>query len=247
MTERGVDDGYWDDRFIQKLCKDAKMLFFYLWTNKHCNQAGCYEVTLETISFETRIEIDDLPALFKAIEPKATWFAEDNIVWVRNFVKRQTKSPKFLVAVAKSLKGIRNKEIVAEVVAYNERQHSLSIPYQYNMDIVSIPSASVSVSNAGTVAGNSSDRGGSGGNKRVTDPGLIFNLLVDTFSTGWGWMPKSRETAQLRDLGAEMAAAGGVREPQVIDAFKEAAVHGQDKLKVSYVRAILLDWLGVPR
>ena len=74
---------------------------------------------------------------------------------------------------------------------------------------------------------------------------ILFQLLVDTFPKAWGRMPDSRETAQLRDLGKELSSAGGATAEQVHDAFKEAAV--QLKLSVSYVRAILLDWLGVAR
>jgi len=49
----------------------------------------------------------------------------------------------------------------------------------------------------------------------------------------------------LRDLGKEISSAGGATAKQVYDAFKEAC--GLNKFSVSYVRAILLDWLGVAR
>ena len=73
----------------------------------------------------------------------------------------------------------------------------------------------------------------------------LFNYLVDTFPQAFGRKPDSRETAQLRDLGKEISSAGGATAEQVHDAFKEACSH--NKFSVSYVRAILLDWLGVPR
>ena len=74
---------------------------------------------------------------------------------------------------------------------------------------------------------------------------ILFQLLVDTFPKAWGRMPNSRETAQLRDLGKEISSAGGATAEQVHDAFKEVAK--QNKLYISYVRAVLLDWLGVAR
>ncbi len=73
----------------------------------------------------------------------------------------------------------------------------------------------------------------------------LFGLLEETFPQAFGRKPDSREVAQLRDLGEEISAAGGATAEQVRDAFKEAAL-GQ-KFSVSYVRAILLDWLGVAR
>ncbi len=73
----------------------------------------------------------------------------------------------------------------------------------------------------------------------------LFKSLKETFPQAFGRKPDSREVAQLRDLGEEISAAGGAAAEQVRDAFKEAAL-GQ-KFSVSYVRAILLDWLGVER
>ncbi len=48
----------------------------------------------------------------------------------------------------------------------------------------------------------------------------------------------------MRDLAKEIATVGGTPE-QIHDAFKEAAFH--NKLHISYVRAVLLDWLGIER
>jgi DnaD/phage-associated family protein len=49
----------------------------------------------------------------------------------------------------------------------------------------------------------------------------------------------------LRDLAKNLSAVGGVPLDYIKQAFREAASH--DKRHISYVRAILLDWLGVPR
>ncbi|MFH0801908.1 MAG: hypothetical protein V2A78_05915 [bacterium] len=57
--------------------------------------------------------------------------------------------------------------------------------------------------------------------------------------------PDFRERAQLRDLAKEISAAGGCEFPMVKQAFDEAS--GQHKQHISYVRAVLLDWLGVER
>jgi len=57
--------------------------------------------------------------------------------------------------------------------------------------------------------------------------------------------PDFRELAQLRDLAKEISAAGGCEYPMIKQAFDEAS--GQHKQHISYVRAVLLDWLGVER
>jgi len=92
--------------------------------------------------------------------------------------------------------------------------------------------------------GNSPEASGEKPSPSLTDS-TLFQKLVDTFPQAWGRMPDSRETAQLQDLGKEISSAGGATAKQIRDAFKEAAK--QNKLHLSYVRAILLDWLGIAR
>ena len=93
-----------------------------------------------------------------------------------------------------------------------------------------------------------------------TDINKISNKLIENFRMQWGKVeaknpdkiiprePGGKDLAQLRDLAAELIAAGGCPLSYIREAFREAA--GQEtktKMSVSYVRAILLDWLGVPR
>ena len=146
MPERGFDTGFWGDKFVRALEPLGKYLFSYLWTNDHCNQAGVYEIGLDTIAFETGMPESTLPALLESLAPKVKWLPEDNLIWVKNFLAHQAKSPKFLIAAAKCLNKIRNDGLVTEVVEYNLARHSISIPYQYHIDSVSIPPVSVSAS-----------------------------------------------------------------------------------------------------
>ena len=76
-------------------------------------------------------------------------------------------------------------------------------------------------------------------------PSPVSSTLFDSFPKAFGRKPNSRELAYLRDIEKEISAAGGATAEQVRDAFKEAAA--QNKLHLSYVRAILLDWLGIER
>ena len=148
MPERGFSTDYWADTFVESLPPEGKLLYAYLWTNPHCNQAGLYEITLERIVYETKLPPDSLPSLLKSLEPKVKWYPEQNLVWVKNFIKRQLKSPKFLIAAAKSLSAIHNNGAVSELLEYNLKRYTISIPYPYSKDTVLIPSISVSVSSA---------------------------------------------------------------------------------------------------
>jgi hypothetical protein len=93
----------------------------------------------------------------------------------------------------------------------------------------------------------------------LIEEGEIFDTLIENFRMRWGTRlppnymetkprePNAREKAQLRDLAKELAAAGGSPAETIKQAFDEAAMQGQHKHHISYVRAVLLDWLGVPR
>lgn len=83
------------------------------------------------------------------------------------------------------------------------------------------------------------------GSKLPPSPVASLSSFSESFQKAWGRAPNTREAAQLRDLEKEISAAGGAAPEQIYDAFKEAAVN--NKLHVSYVRAVLLDWLGVER
>jgi hypothetical protein len=92
-----------------------------------------------------------------------------------------------------------------------------------------------------------------------TDIHKILDKLLESFRIEFGRVPAEspgkiipreptpRERAQIRDLAKELSAVGCPL-GYIREAFREAA--GQEnktKMSVSYVRAILLDWLGVER
>jgi len=160
MPQRGFSTSYWTDPFILKLPQEAKLLYAYLWTNIHCNQAGLYEIALETIAFETALPPEDVPRLIRLLEPKVAWYPDGNLIWVKNFLRHQTKSPKFLAAAAKCLSSIHNNGLVKEFLDFNQ-QHNVFIPYQYPKATVAIPDSGTDTHTA-AVTDTNSDSGGGG-------------------------------------------------------------------------------------
>lgn len=160
MPERRFDTGYWNDPDIVELPMRAKMLYLYLWTNRHCNQAGLYEIAIKTISFETGLKLDEIPELFRFLDKKVYWMPDQNMVWVKNFLHRQSKSPQFLSAAAKCLENINNNGLVKEFIDYNSI-YGLSIPYKEGIDRVSIPPYSY----ANALSGKGDRKGGMGERK----------------------------------------------------------------------------------
>ena len=160
MPQRGFSTSYWTDPFILKLPPEAKLLYAYLWTNIHCNQAGLYEIALESIAFETALPLEDVPRLIRMLEPKVAWYPDANLIWVKNFLRHQTKSPKFLAAAAKCLSSIHNNGLVKEFLDFNQ-QHNVLIPYQYPKATVAIPDSGTDTHTA-AVTDTNSDSGGGG-------------------------------------------------------------------------------------
>ncbi|MDD5037954.1 MAG: hypothetical protein PHN78_01355, partial [Dehalococcoidales bacterium] len=191
MAERGFQTELWTDPYIQGLPPEAKLLFIYLWTNKHCNQAGLYEVTLKTMAFDTGLSQDSLNALLKQLEPKVAWYPEQNIIWVKNFLKRQCKSQSFLIAAAKCLKSIRLNVLVKEFIEYNQGFDMASLCEDYGRTVV--PSSQhggttvpipdpVPDTTPGAVQGRGNDRKGvvkGKGKTRKTPNPIVAEILIE--------------------------------------------------------------------
>jgi len=160
VPERGFASETWNsDEWFQDLSRDQRYLFIYLWTNDHCNPAGLYHITLKTISDEALFSKDELPEFLNSLAPKVKWYPETNLIWVKNFLKRQSKSPKFIAAAAKCLTTITNSGAVEELLNYNMLRYSISIPYRYYMDRISILTrVSVPAPDSVPVSGSGSDK-----------------------------------------------------------------------------------------
>ncbi|GAJ22651.1 unnamed protein product, partial [marine sediment metagenome] len=198
-------------------------LFIYLWTNDHCNQAGLYHITLKTISDEALFSKDELPELLNSLVPKVKWYPEENLVWVKNFIKRQSKSPKFLIAVAKSLTTVHNNGAIAELLEYNSRRYSISIPYPYTTSTVSIPSKAAAAAKAVSVTNKGV---GGGEDAELAEISRLYEENIGALT------PVAAD--RLRDI-VERYPPGWFGE-----ALKEAVGAGARNLK--YIEAILNRW-----
>jgi DnaD/phage-associated family protein len=250
MPQRNFDDAFWGDDFVQELEPNAKLLFAYLWTNKSCNAAGLYQITTKSITFETGLPLVQLKTIFKTLESKVKWYPEYNIVWVKNFIKHQSKSPQFLISSAKCLSTI-NPTIVKEYLEYNRAlgiiipydydNHTVSIPYPYRkdtlvgepsngekpypIDTLSIPP--YAKANAGIIINNIKDTGVVGGERDGID------IIVRIYESNIGIViPIVAE--QLKDISTHYP-KGWFEE-----AVKEACKYNARNLK--YIMKILDNW-----
>lgn len=101
---RSIDADTWSDPWFSELPPPAKLVFLYLITNHHVNAAGLCEVTMRVMSFETGLERDQIERLLPKLAPRVMWWPDHNLLWVRNFYKRQranTNSVNFRTAAAR--------------------------------------------------------------------------------------------------------------------------------------------------
>ncbi len=133
MTERAVNDDFWGDSFVEELPKDAKYLYLWLMTNKRLNPSGIFEASTKAIAYETGIPEEAIPALFEVLKPKVLWCQENNLIWVKNFTRRQCKNAKFLLGAVPYLRTLKNGNLKEQFLAYNAELFS-----RYSIDMVSI-------------------------------------------------------------------------------------------------------------
>lgn len=102
----------WNDPWVRKLPKNAKILFLYLWTNNHKNLVAIYSIDPETISFETGLSVKDVMSAFEALKPKVLYDPKTYHVWVVNHVRHQFMrgeiSPKIVAGIKKCLLTIKH-------------------------------------------------------------------------------------------------------------------------------------------
>jgi DnaD/phage-associated family protein len=246
VPERGFATETWtEDSWFQRLNQDQRYLFIYLWTNNHCKQAGVYSIPVSTMSFETKIDEDKLLKLLNELSPKVGWYPEQEIVWVKSFIKRQLKSPKFLIAAAKSLATINNNGLVQEVIEYNQKRYNISIPYQYSIDTIQIkyrdsidtsltpnPNPNTNT-NTNTSTSTSKQIGGSRGE------GDLLARMSTKYEAEIGVITSVIAT-ELWDF-SEHCESRKIPIAWIDEAFTEAAKH--NKRSWSYVKAILNEWI----
>lgn len=126
-TKRLEDTGYYTHPWVQKLSKDGIYLYKYLFSNTHCNQAGLYKISIETICFETKILKEELPDILKELGKNVQWWPDIDLLWVKEFLYENKSSITFLTAAVSCLAEIKQKEIVREFVEYNLSEHDITL------------------------------------------------------------------------------------------------------------------------
>ena len=268
---RIVPQSWSTDPRLGRLSLKAALLFPLMWVN--CDDQGRISGDPDEIKYATCPNIDhiakaDIPVLLKELEAqgflkvyttsktKATqmldWWEEQRLQWA--YPSRYPPAPGW----ADHLRYHPTpKEIITENWPPSGQQLAFELlpsklpsklPNTLPSKLQEAPLTTPLEKEKERGKGNRRGRGilpSALGSKLPPSPVTTLNSFSESFQKAWGRAPNTREAAQLRDLEKEISAAGDATPEQIYDAFKEAAVN--NKLHVSYVRAVLLDWLGVER
>jgi len=152
-TYRQVFISFWQDSYILDLDAEGKLLYIYLLTNTKTTQCGIYELPIKVIQFETGLDKKVIEQYLKKFESdkKILYSKETAEVFILNWLKyNNIDSPKVIACIKKELMQVKNKEYIALFVQIAEKLgyptdefkallNTLSIPYPYPIDTVSIP------------------------------------------------------------------------------------------------------------
>lgn len=88
---RTVDCDTWDDPWFADLEPQAKLLFLYFLTNRRSTAAGCFEITMRAMAFETGMSSAEVERhLGDSLKSRIHWFPEHQVIFVRNFYRHQS-------------------------------------------------------------------------------------------------------------------------------------------------------------
>jgi hypothetical protein len=129
---RMVDCGTWDDPWFESLEPQGKLFFLYLLTNPRSTSCGAFEITPRKMSFETGIPQEQIETWLASWSPRVQWWPEHQIVFLKNFYRRQSNSEKVRINAAGIVAKFPDQVRKAIYTVYPEFQSpddTLSIPY----------------------------------------------------------------------------------------------------------------------
>ncbi|WJQ02899.1 DnaD domain protein [Geobacillus stearothermophilus] len=142
---RQIHVDFWQDSFVIELTPEEKYFYLYLMTNSKTSQCGIYELPKKIIEMDTGYNRETVDKLLKRFVDygKIKYNEETKEVFLVNWIKYNAiKSPKVKSCIKKELEKVKTKEFIAEFLAMCKRcgyeMDTLSIPYPYGIDTVSI-------------------------------------------------------------------------------------------------------------
>jgi hypothetical protein len=87
---RSINTKFWDDNYIIDLTPIEKLLFLYLFSNSLVCLAGCYEITIKKISFDTGIDTKTVGTTLQRFENDKKIVYKNGFIIIKNYLKNQS-------------------------------------------------------------------------------------------------------------------------------------------------------------
>jgi hypothetical protein len=152
---RTISNSFWTDaKVVDDFTPEDRYFYLYLLTNPHTNLCGCYELSFKQAADEMGYSKDVVERLInrfigvhKLIDYSKTTKEIIIINWGRH---NWTLSEKYMKGVLKEIDNVKNPHFKQYLEDLIENKDTLSIGYQYPMDITI--SISNTISNSNTVS-----------------------------------------------------------------------------------------------
>jgi len=87
---RSINTKFWDDHYIIELTPIEKLIFLYMFSNSLVCLAGCYEITIKKISFDTGIETKTVEKILQKFESDKKIIYKNGFIIIKNYLKNQS-------------------------------------------------------------------------------------------------------------------------------------------------------------
>ena len=161
---RKTECGIWDDPKVKKLQPLGKLLFSYLFTNRHSHVSGLYYLPIEFQSHELGITVEKLRTLWDtlSIEHLAYFDSERSVVFVPKMLKHQGAGQKHYLAAVHQASTLHDSPLIDRL----REQYPILLRYPINgVSGVGLPESG---SGLGSEAGTESDSDSSSSSPRRT-------------------------------------------------------------------------------
>jgi hypothetical protein len=117
--QRIVKDEIWGDEWFYSQAADQKLVWLYLLTNDRCNVAGVYKLNRAWAAKALNIKPDRLDTILEGFEEDFRCTLYQEWIFLTNFYKHQSKSPKIKAGVSRILNELPRQ--VQEFMASSDR------------------------------------------------------------------------------------------------------------------------------
>lgn len=230
---RTISSGFWNDPYIEELEPQEKLLYIYLFTCPHTNNAGILHISPRKMAFETGI--DDVATLIKKFSDDEKLVECEGYFWVVNFIKHQSStSPKIIQSIGKALNSVP-VPLADRVLAHYK---ALQIPYAYPIDTPCIPYAEGELERERELEGEREEGESAKRGSKSDDPDLLKSPPLKNPGFSALFMAETwpdylkRKKGKYKNLGSQEVALAqlyrlcGGDEPLAVEALTQTVANG---------------------